>query len=185
MINHRKITKSAEVKRGGIILTLSAIICLLIATIACAITAEVETVCFSPDNGCASKIVSAISSAKANIRVMAYSFTSAPIAKALLEAKKRGIAVEVVIDHSRVSERYSEVTFMTNQGIPVYADDREKIQHNKVIIIDEALVITGSYNFTKAAESHNAENLLIIRSKELAKQYLKNFELHKAHSTRR
>lgn len=171
-------------KRGGIILILSAVI-LLIATIACAITAEVETVCFSPDNGCASKIVSAISSAKANIRVMAYSLTSAPIAKALLEAKKKGIAVEVVIDHSRVSERYSEATFLKNQEIPVYVDDREKIQHNKVIIIDGDVVITGSYNFTKAAEEHNAENLLIIRSKELAKQYLQNFEHHKKHSTRR
>ncbi len=182
---YRALDEPAEVKRGGIILTLSAIICLITASIACAITAEVETVCFSPNNGCASKIIDAISKAKANVRVMAYSFTSAPIAKALLEAKKKGISVEVVIDHSRVRERYSEVTFMTNQGIPVYVDDREKIQHNKVILIDEDVVITGSYNFTKAAEKLNAENLLLIRSKELARQYLQNFDHHKKHSTRR
>jgi len=113
---------------------------------------------------------------------MAYSFTSAPIAKTLLDAKKRGVKVEVIIDHSRNTEKYTETRFFNNMGIPVYVDSKEAIQHNKVMIIDSETVITGSFNFTKAAEEKNAENLLVIKSKELAKVYLENWEKHRDHS---
>lgn len=61
-------------------------------------------------------------------------------------------------------------------------NDKHAIAHNKIIIIDRSVVITGSFNFTKAAEEKNAENLLIIRSKELAKPYLDNWRHHRDHS---
>jgi phosphatidylserine/phosphatidylglycerophosphate/cardiolipin synthase-like enzyme len=67
-------------------------------------------------------------------------------------------------------------------GIITYIDDRHAIAHNKIIIIDQETVITGSFNFTKAAEEENAENLLIIKSKELAKSYIDNWYNHKKHS---
>lgn len=72
--------------------------------------------------------------------------------------------------------------FFRNHGIPVYVDGKEAIQHNKVMIIDSEIVITGSFNFTKAAEERNAENVLVIRSKEMAKMYLENWNKHKEHS---
>jgi len=67
-------------------------------------------------------------------------------------------------------------------GIPTYIDFRHAIAHNKIIIIDRETVITGSFNFTKAAEINNAENLLILHSKELAKEYIDNWNEHKKHS---
>jgi len=67
-------------------------------------------------------------------------------------------------------------------GIPTYIDAAHAIAHNKIMIIDRETVITGSFNFTKAAEEKNAENLLIIKNKELAKIYLDNWERHKEHS---
>ncbi|OPY16055.1 MAG: Phospholipase D precursor [Syntrophus sp. PtaB.Bin138] len=112
---------------------------------------------------------------------MAYCFTSVRIAKALVDAKKRGVRVEVIIDKGRKTERYSAVTFFKNQGIPIYIDDLEPLQHNKIMIIDVSTVITGSFNFTKAAE-RNAENVLIIRSKEMAGIYKRNWERHLNHS---
>ena len=102
--------------------------------------------------------------AQDSVHVQAYSFTSAPVARALLEAKKRGVKVEVVIDAGRATEKYSEATFFANQGIPVFADGKHAIAHNKVMVIDGLTVITGSFIFTKAAEERNAENLLVIRS---------------------
>ena len=66
--------------------------------------------------------------------------------------------------------------------IPTYVDDAHQIAHNKIIIIDKQIVITGSFNFSKAAEEGNAENLLIIRNPELAAIYLDNFLKHKTHS---
>ena len=99
--------------------------------------------------------------------VQAYSFTSAPIAKALVNAFKKGIKVEVILDKSQRGERYTSATFLSNAMIPTYIDSKHAIAHNKIMIIDRETVITGSFNFTKAAEDKNAENLLIIRNKEL------------------
>jgi phosphatidylserine/phosphatidylglycerophosphate/cardiolipin synthase-like enzyme len=67
-------------------------------------------------------------------------------------------------------------------GIPTYIDAEHAIAHNKIMVIDKETVITGSFNFTKAAEEHNAENLLILNSKELAKMYIENWNKHKKHS---
>lgn len=137
---------------------------------------------FSPKGGCTEAIISQIDKAKTEILVQAYSFTSAPIAKALLNAHKRGIKVEAILDKSQRSERYTSATFMVNSGIPTYIDDRHAIAHNKIMIIDRETVITGSFNFTKAAEEKNAENLLIIKNKDLAKIYIENWNKHKEHS---
>jgi len=139
-------------------------------------------VCFSPNGGCTETIVNQIESAKSEILVQAYSFTSSPIAKALVNAHKRGVKVEVILDKSQKSERYTSVTFISNSGIPTYIDSKHSIAHNKIMIIDKEIVITGSFNFTKAAEEKNAENLLILKSKDLARVYIDNWRNHKEHS---
>ena len=117
-----------------------------------------------------------------HILVQAYSFTSTPIAKALLEAHKRGVKVEVILDKSQKSEKYSEADFLVNVGIPTKIDTKHAIAHNKIIVIDGAVVITGSFNFTKHAEENNAENLLVIRSPDLAAKYTANWKVHAEHS---
>lgn len=71
---------------------------------------------------------------------------------------------------------------MANAGIPTYIDDKHDVAHNKIMIIDNETVITGSFNFTEAAEEKNAGNLLIIKSKDLANVYLENWYIHKENS---
>lgn len=138
---------------------------------------------FSPDGGTTAAIVNELNSAKSEILIQAYSFTSAPIAKALIEAKKRGIKTEVVLDKSQRSEKYSSADFVAHAGIPVYIDAKHKIAHNKIMIIDRNTLITGSFNFTKSAEESNAENLQIQKgNKPLVDRYIQNYEEHKGHS---
>jgi phosphatidylserine/phosphatidylglycerophosphate/cardiolipin synthase-like enzyme len=137
---------------------------------------------FSPHGGCTEAIIREINRAKIEILVQAYSFTSQPIAKALLTAHNRGVKVKVIFDRSQKSDKYSSATFMANAGIPTYIDPAHANAHNKVMIIDRETVITGSFNFTRAAEDKNAENLLIIKSKDLARPYIDNWSLHKGHS---
>ncbi len=138
---------------------------------------------FSPRGGCTDAIIREINYAQNEILVQAYFFTSAPIAKALLDAHKRGVKVEAVLDKSQRSEKYTSATFLLNEGIPVTIDDRHAIAHNKIIIIDRSVLITGSFNFTKSAEEKNAENLLILKGNQpLVDQYLQNYEEHKSHS---
>jgi phosphatidylserine/phosphatidylglycerophosphate/cardiolipin synthase-like enzyme len=137
---------------------------------------------FSPQGGCTEAIVGELNNAKSEILVQAYSFTSQPIAKALVEAHKRGVRTEIILDKSQRGEKYSAADFTAHMGVPTYIDSVHGIAHNKIMIIDQETVITGSFNFTKAAEERNAENILIIKSKELAREYLDNWEKHKAHS---
>lgn len=143
----------------------------------------VMDVYFSPRGGATEAVVLEIGKARKEVLVQAYSFTSAPIARALLEAKKRGVKVEAVLDKSQRKERYTAATFLYNSGVPVKIDDKHAIAHNKIIIIDRQTLITGSFNFTKAAEGKNAENLLIIKgNRELVGKYLDNYHAHLSHS---
>ena len=138
---------------------------------------------FSPHGGCTEAIVKELNIAKTEILVQAYSFTSKPIAKALIDAKKRGIRIEVILDKSQRSQRYSSADFVAHAGIPTYIDSVHAIAHNKVMVIDRNTLITGVFNFTKAAEDKNAENLLIIKgNKPLVDRYIQNFNEHKEHS---
>ena len=99
-----------------------------------------------------------------------------------MDAHKRGVRVEVILDKSQRTQKYSSADFLANQGIPTKIDAKHAIAHNKVMIIDGETVITGSFNFTKAAEEKNAENLLVIKDKKLAERYIKNWQEHVQHS---
>jgi len=132
-------------------------------------------ICFTPGENCTDLIIKNMNKAKKSLLVQAYSFTSAPIAKAIIEAKNRGVDVKVILDKSQFSQKYSSSKFLMNQEIQIWKDDKVAIAHNKVMIIDENITITGSFNFTKAAQSKNAENVLIIEDSVLAKKYSENW----------
>jgi phosphatidylserine/phosphatidylglycerophosphate/cardiolipin synthase-like enzyme len=138
---------------------------------------------FSPHGGATAAVVHEVNAATDHILVQAYSFTSAPIAKALVDAHKRGVKVLAVLDKSNETKKYSAATFLINAGIQTLIDDQHAIAHSKVLVIDSATVITGSFNFTKAAEASNAENLLVIKdAPELVQAYEANVQAHAAHS---
>ena len=137
---------------------------------------------FTPGGDCTGRIVDTIGTAQHTILVQAYSFTSASIAKALVDAKKRGVDVHVILDKSQRTERYSGADFLANGGVPVPIDAVHAIAHNKVMVIDGSTVITGSFNFTKAAQERNAENLLVIHDADLATRYAENWRKHAGHS---
>jgi phosphatidylserine/phosphatidylglycerophosphate/cardiolipin synthase-like enzyme len=138
-------------------------------------------VCFSPRGQCTDAIIKELNKAKNSVLVQAYSFTSFRIAEALVNAHKRGVKVEVILDKSRKNEKKSSAPFLSAGGIPVKIDTTRGIAHNKIMIIDDEIVITGSFNFTKRAEKENAENLLIIRDKKLAEKYVENWHEHAQH----
>lgn len=140
-------------------------------------------VCFTPGQNCTAEITNVIDAAKKSIFVQAYSFTSASIAAHLVAAKKRGVKINVILDKSQKTQRYSASRFLVNQHIPCWIDYKPAIAHNKIMIIDEKAVITGSFNFTKAAQNNNAENLLIIHDAKLASTYMKNWQYRRSLSS--
>jgi hypothetical protein len=130
-----------------------------------AATQDGITFYFSLQGGCTAAIVAKLAGAKKTIDVQAYSFTSTDIARAMSEAKDRGVKVRAILDKKASGEQYSGATYLANHGVETYTDGEHPIAHNKVMILEGSTVITGSFNFTRQAEISNAENLLIIEGK--------------------
>jgi phosphatidylserine/phosphatidylglycerophosphate/cardiolipin synthase-like enzyme len=134
-------------------------------------------VCFTPKQPCTDLIVDTINQAQKEILVQAYSFTSRPIAQALTRANKRGVQVKIILDKSQYrSHGFSPARLFQNYQIPVFIDYQRGIAHNKVMVIDDKTVITGSFNFTRAAQEKNVENVIIISDSILAKKYKNNWQ---------
>lgn len=154
-----------------------------------AVTAGAEMVvqtCFSPQGKCSSHILREIEAAKQELLVAVYAFTSEDLAGALAQAKKRGVAVQVIVDRDfDRSNDHSKSKFLEAQKIPVRrlagatAKPGEKdggLMHQKFAVIDRRVVFTGSYNWTHSAENRNDENLLMFRdASPLAEEYRKAF----------
>ena len=138
------------------------------------------TTCFTPQDNCTQKIVDTIGSAKETVYVQAYSFTSFPIANALIAAKQRGVSVSIIFDKSEFNTipGTCEKLFAQN-SIHIWDDYLPSIAHNKVMIIDDNEVITGSFNFTHAAQFNNTENVLFIQDTVTAEAYLKAWNIRK------
>jgi len=158
---------------------------------ACAAEAQLPAqgmvqVAFTPWDNAESMIVDGIRRAKHQILVQAFSFTSRVLANALIAAKKRGVDVQVMADREQTfSGESSRIPDLIRAGIPVALEVRYQSAHNKVMVMDagtaDAAVITGSYNWTYAAQHKNAENVLLLRdSPDIAHAYAANWRRHYA-----
>lgn len=137
---------------------------------------------FSPRGGVTSMITRYIKGAQTEILVLAYSFTSDAIADALIDAHKRGVSVSVILDSSQLTSKGSDLERVRVAGIPTYTDHMHNIMHNKVMIIDNKIFETGSFNYSNAAEQYNAENAIVCKSIQGAALYKRNWLLHQSHS---
>jgi phosphatidylserine/phosphatidylglycerophosphate/cardiolipin synthase-like enzyme len=136
-----------------------------------AIAADVAEVCFTPGQDCTGLIVHEVEQAKREVLVQAYSFTSPQIAKALADARRRGVDVRVILDQSQTGQKKSQIAADT-------------LVIAKVSVLDRRRVVTGSFNFTKAAQDRNAENVVILAGEDVAGRYVENWHRHAEHSER-
>ncbi len=134
-------------------------------------------VCFSPEGNCLPIVLNFINNAKAEILVQSYSFTSKNIANALMRAHQRGVNVKILFNRSQLTARYSQIHKLRKAGIECIIGPVPGIAHNKIIIIDKDIVLTGSYNWTNAAENRNAENLLLIKNRPTAEIYERKWKM--------
>lgn len=139
-------------------------------------------VCFTPPSGCGSLIAQEIVKAKKSIFVQAYGLTSNGIIYQLRAAHARGVKVRVLLDGGNLSNNDSIYRELKNYGIDVGIDKMPGIAHNKVMIIDKRKIITGSFNFTTAADTRNAENVVLIDDADIAAKYLDNWYERRAQS---
>lgn len=145
------------------------------------LNAEVMGVYFSPPNDAAAAVVRAIDASEHEVLVQAYGFTHNGMAQALVRAHQRGVRVRVLLDQKSQSSNRYVIGILTDADIALRQDGKHAIAHNKVMVIDRTLVITGSFNFTNSAATRNAENLLVLKSADLAETYRLQWQNHWAH----
>ena len=132
---------------------------------------------FSPDDGVQASFLDLIDNAEESIYFMAFSFTSDELGNAVRARAEEGVEVKGVMEDEQVNSNVgTEFDPFQQAGLAVLRDGNEGQMHHKVMIIDESIVVVGSYNFTNSAETRNDENLLVIYNSEIAAQFLEEFQ---------
>jgi phosphatidylserine/phosphatidylglycerophosphate/cardiolipin synthase-like enzyme len=158
---------------------------LLLAAASQSAWAQIE-VGFSPRGGAEELVLKAISAAQSELLVMAYSFTSAPVTDALLQAKRRGVSVRMVVDYGHNANDKSgraraALSALKTAGVDVRTTSQFPIHHDKVIIVDRKSVQTGSFNYSAAAAKTNSENVVVIWNRpdvagEFERHFVRNWQ---------
>jgi competence ComEA-like helix-hairpin-helix protein len=121
-------------------------------------------------------IIRNIDDAKEFINIAMYTFTDREIAQAIIRAKDRGVDIKIYLDRSQVNAKYSKSRYFVNNAIEgIRISSNNYIMHNKFAILDNKIVITGSYNWTASAGERNDENLLVIDDKNIIEKYQNQF----------
>jgi phosphatidylserine/phosphatidylglycerophosphate/cardiolipin synthase-like enzyme len=137
---------------------------------------SIRETCFSRVERCDVLLINLINRANRSVYVAVYSFTRDSLATALISAKERGIEVRVVIERDRAYEQGSEYPRLKSAGVDVRLDGNPNLMHHKFMVIDGYIVVTGSYNWSTAAEIRNDENIVVIFDRDVAQRFVQEFE---------
>ena len=136
---------------------------------------EILGVYFSPNGQCESKVIEWIGRANSSIHILIYSFTLDSVSDALITAHNEGIEIKIVFEKSQISQ-YSEYPTLKTAGVTVRNDTNSKLMHHKVMIVDETIVLTGSFNWSASGQESNNENLIVLNSTYIANIYEGEFQ---------
>lgn len=167
----------------------------LLVVVGCSTTPDVPPaansapieVAFSPDGNAEALVLRVISSARQSLRLAGYSFTSPAVVKALIDAQRQHIDVQVILDDrgNRGKANISAMNLLVGAGVEVRVTSKYAIHHDKFIVVDSQTVQTGSFNYTQAAARANSENVLVVWSdRALAASYLMHWESRWTQGTR-
>ena len=131
---------------------------------------------FAPEDGVADRLLQLLSSARSHVRFLAFQFTDPRLADALVDLAGEGVTVQGVMEARAAEGPYSQYDRLREGGVEVSLDGNPYTMHHKVLIIDDQIVVLGSYNFTTSADEENDENLLIVHDPEVARAFLAEFE---------
>lgn len=137
---------------------------------------------FTPTSSILVEISNSIDNSRKQIRVAASKLSNKDLIRQLNLALSRGIPVQIIVDDDSTKDTKTQLALLAKQGACIYQDGSHKTFHNKYIIIDDSLVITGSYNYTRDSEENNAENVVFMYSTQAVKAYLTDWISHLKHS---
>lgn len=131
---------------------------------------------FAPDDRPLERLVTLVGEAGQRVDFLAFAFTSSDLAQAMIERSREGVAVRGVVDAGQAANLGSQWEALRAAGLDVRLDGNPDNMHHKVIVIDAAVVVTGSYNFSRSAETLNDENLVVLHDPALARLFLEEVD---------
>jgi len=156
-------------------LTIITLTIIILTLILCLSTLAKTEVYFSLSDNPQKEIIKNINQAQAFINIAMYIFTDREIAIPLVKARERGVKVRLYLDQDQVDYQYSQSRFLVQKGIKTRISTNNYIMHNKFAIIDNRLLLTGSYNWTFSANNRNDENLMVIDDPEIIEIFQNQF----------
>jgi phosphatidylserine/phosphatidylglycerophosphate/cardiolipin synthase-like enzyme len=135
----------------------------------------IKAVCFSRVEQCDNLLINLISQARKSVYVAIYSFTRDGLARALIDAKNRGVEVKVIIEEENAYGQGSEYRMLKEAGVDIRLDGNPALMHHKFMVVDGEITVTGSYNWSTAAEDRNDENFVVIRDRSVAERFMQEF----------
>lgn len=131
---------------------------------------------FSPGDECRNAIVQQMNLSLRQLKICVFTISDDHITRAILNAHKKGVAVKIITDNDKLSDRGSDIRELARAGIPVKTDVSTNHMHHKFMIADDRSVITGSYNWTISAARFNHENILLTKEAGVVESYRKGFD---------
>jgi len=123
---------------------------------------------FSPGDDCLNEIIDLIKASKKYLDICVFTISDNRITDELVQAFDRGVNVRIISDNEKMNDEGSDIRYLSEKGLPVKIDMSSYHMHHKFMIVDESMVLTGSYNWTRAAASYNQENIVVIEDNNLA-----------------
>lgn len=139
-------------------------------------SASVADACFSPGEVCVQRITALLGGARRTAEICVFTITDDRIAKAVLDAHRRGVQVRIVTDNEKAYDLGSDVESLAKAGVPVAVDISPFHMHHKFALFDGKTLLTGSYNWTRGAARENEENLVVTDDPRFVAAFTKEFE---------
>ncbi len=130
---------------------------------------------FSPGKDCLNAIIDAMRNAKKTAKICVFTISDNRIGNAILDMQMNGVNIQIISDNDKRFDKGSDIDYLYNKGIDIRLDTTSAHMHHKFAIFDDEITLTGSYNWTRSAETRNYENILVTDDKKVAKNYTKEF----------
>jgi len=131
---------------------------------------------FSPGEDCRNAIISKLKQAKKEVKVCVFTITDNQIGSLLRDMHFNGIDVKIISDNQKKDDRGSDIYYLKEKGLNIRIDETEAHMHHKFAIIDNTILINGSYNWTVSAAEKNQENIIVTDNRDFVKAFLKEFD---------
>lgn len=131
-----------------------------------------NNVYFSPGEDCKAAIIEQIQKAQSTIKICVFTISDNEISNHVINAHKKGIDVTIITDDDKIKDKGSDIKLLFREGIEIRTDDSPSHMHHKFALIDNQILITGSFNWTRSASERNQENVIVTDNEELVAKHV-------------